>query len=86
MITPVIEKIKIIVQTLSGVGIDLIVFYVNLFIFHASPQPFGKNIVKDPSFAVHADVNPLGQQFCGEIVAGKLGALISVENFGTAQG
>ena len=34
----------------------------NLFVLQASPQPFDEDVVQEPSFAIHADLDAQGLQ------------------------
>src|ERR1700692_1095540 len=49
---------------------------INLFVFHAPPQPFDKHVVTPGTFAIHADLDFVLEQNIGEGFAGEL--LLSV--------
>jgi hypothetical protein len=46
---------------------------VDVLIFHALPQPFDKYIVDPAPLAIHADLDLLGFENLGEVLAGELG-------------
>ena len=54
---------------------------VHVLILQASPQPLNKNVVHTPALTVHADLDTVGFQHAGEVGAGKLTALIGIEDF-----
>src|SRR5271166_5562745 len=58
-----------------GVGLD-----EHLLIFQAAPQPLDEDVVEKLAFAVHADAHTAGRQLVDESRAGKLYALIGVED------
>jgi hypothetical protein len=54
---------------------------VNLFIFDRFPQPLDKHVVAPAAFAIHADGDAvILEQLC-KFQAGKLTALIGIEDF-----
>jgi len=54
---------------------------VNILIFQGSPQALCKYVVHASPPAIHADINPIILDSCGEGGAGKLGPLIAIEDF-----
>jgi len=57
---------------------------VNLFVFHRLPQPFDEHVVAPAALAVHADGDAFPVEYADEGRAGKLTALIGVEDLGRA--
>src|SRR5207244_10966559 len=57
-----------------------VVFQVNLFVFHGSPQPLGENVVQRASTSIHADHNARALQSSCELLAGELCSLIGIED------
>ncbi len=56
---------------------------VNMFIFQTPPEPFNKNIVQCPSFAIHRYLQPvMPPEHIQEHLRGKLAALVGIEYFG----
>src|SRR5665213_3172026 len=53
---------------------------VNVFILHAAPQSFDKNIVHPAPFTIHAHAHTVVFQHVGKVLCGELTALIGVEN------
>lgn len=65
---------------MTGLGDCLVVMEVDFLIFNRPPEAFEKNIVKDAATAVHTDTDLLLFQSTGKLTAGKLTALINVED------
>ncbi len=59
----------------------LVVFGINIFIFHGAPEPLDKDIVESPPPAIHADPNIGLLQSGGECSAGQLSALVAIKDF-----
>ena len=57
---------------------------VKVIVFDGPPQPFNEDVVLASAAAVQADSDFVVFENLGEPVAGKLGALIRVEDFGLA--
>ena len=53
----------------------LIGLQIYLFVLHAAPQPFDKNVVPPASLAIHRQSDPTRQDRVGEDCTGKLAAL-----------
>ena len=66
---------------LSSLRDCLIMHQVNILIFQGSPQALCKYVVHASPPAIHADINPIILDSCGEGGAGKLGPLIAIEDF-----
>jgi hypothetical protein len=73
----VVEE-KVFVQASTGFRDSHVLMKVNLFIFDRSPESLHEDIVIHPTPAIHADAFSFKDS--REIVAGKLRALIGVEN------
>jgi hypothetical protein len=63
----------------------LIIMKINLFILHAPPETFDKDIVERSPTSIHTDLNVVLQQTPGEGGRCKLRALIGVEYFWSAE-
>src|SRR5262245_26932396 len=57
---------------------------VHLLVFEASPQSLDEDVVHAAALAIHADRDPVALQGAGEVVAGKLAALVGIEDLGPA--
>ena len=57
---------------------------VDLFVFHAAPQPFDKHVVAPGTLAVHADGDVVFRLHAPERQTRELRALIRVEDVGLA--
>lgn len=53
---------------------------VNIVVFDCSPEPFDKDVVKDPATPIHTDSDIIVQQLLREVHRRKLDALIIVKN------
>src|SRR5882762_5788213 len=53
---------------------------VNLLVFEAAPQPLDEDVVHAAPLAIHANRDLVPPQHAGEVVAGKLAALVGVED------
>ena len=78
----VIVKVKILLQSLPGHRQAVVVVQIDLLIFHRSPQPFDKDVIKHATSSVHADPNPGDLQSSSKGLTGELHPLIAVEDFG----
>ena len=58
-----------------------VVFQINIFVLHASPQTFHKDIVETSSAAIPANLNVVCCQESGVFHGGELRSLIGVVNF-----
>src|SRR5215467_15706569 len=61
-----------------------VVLDVNVFVLERSPEALNKDVVKDPSTAIHTDQDADALQAPGEFAAGELRTLIAVENLRSA--
>jgi len=57
MPTAAVVEVKILGQTLPGLGNRFIGFQINILILHAPPKTFYEHIIHPPALAVHADVD-----------------------------
>ena len=55
---------------------------VNLFVFEASPESLGENIVEGSAFSIHADLNLLGLKSLQIAGACKVASLVAIPNRG----
>ena len=55
-------------------------FEIDLLVFDRAPKTFHKDVVEDPSSAVHADLDSCCFQHPGESAGGELGALVGIED------
>jgi hypothetical protein len=53
---------------------------MDLFVFDRAPEPLDEDVVAPRSLAVHADRDGVVEQHAGECGAGKLTALVGIEN------
>ena len=83
---PIVEP-EISLQPVTRLLHRLITVEINLFVFHRSPQPFHKNVVKGSASPIHADPDPRALKRTHKFLAGKLHPLIGIENLrlGTTQ-
>src|SRR5256885_15419468 len=58
---------------------------VDPLVLHGPPQALDKDVVVAAPASVHADLDPVIPQHCGELVAGELRALIGIEDAGLAE-
>ena len=54
---------------------------VDIVVLQRPPQSFDKDVVLGTASAVHTDGNAMVLEYAGEILTGKLGSLIGVEDF-----
>src|SRR5256886_16019916 len=52
---------------------------VDPFVLHGPPQALDKDVVVAAPASIHTDLDPVIPQHLGKLVAGELGALISIE-------
>ena len=71
-------------QAVTQLGAAAERMQVKVMVFDGPPQPFNEDVVLASAAAVHADSDFVVFENLGEAVAGKLGALIRVEDFGLA--
>src|SRR5437868_4908130 len=58
---------------------------VDPFVLHRPPQALDEDVVMAAPASVHADRDPMIGQHLGELIAGELRALISIEDAGLAE-
>ena len=73
-----VVKLKVVVEAAGGLGDGSIRFQKYIFIFHRSPQSFGKDVVHAPTSAIHADAHILFLEWSQEQVRGKVRSLIRI--------
>ena len=76
-----IVKTEVRREVVNSVRRIAVVLEINVFVFHGPPEPFHKNIVQRTAPAVHTDQDVFGLESAGECLAGKLRALVGVEDF-----
>ena len=67
-------------QAIAGLGDRLVLVEIDFLVFDWPPQPLYKNVIVDPATTVHADTDILLFQSTGKLKAGKLAALIGIED------
>ena len=80
MPTAAVVEVKILGQTLPGLGNRTIGLQIYILIFHTPPKPFYEHIVHPTAFAVHADADTAVSKNLREIVRGELAALVRIED------
>ena len=75
-------------QTITCLEDRLVLVQIDFLVLNGSPQPLDKNIVEYSTPAIHADADAMLFQAASKPPAGKLAALIRIENsrFGDFQG
>src|SRR6202043_2144678 len=58
---------------------------VDPFVLHGPPQALDEDVVVAASASIHADLDSVIRQHLGELIAGELRALISIEDAGLAK-
>ena len=53
---------------------------VDFLVFHAFPEPFNKDVIDPATFAIHADLDAVALDQVDERRAGKLAALVGIED------
>ena len=66
---------------MTGIGDRLVGMEVDLLVFDGPPETLDKDVVEYPATAIHSDPDIVFLQQPGKRTAGKLAALIGVENF-----
>lgn len=61
MIPAIVIQGKISIKSLFSIPVNMVTFNINLLIFNASPKPLYKDIIKNPSPAIHTDGDLLAQ-------------------------
>src|SRR6267142_3264521 len=80
MRTSAVVKVEIPADRMSCLADGFVGPQIDLLVFDAAPQPFDEHIVPPGSFAVHADGDAIAGEHAGEGRAGKLRALVGVED------
>src|SRR3989338_9828545 len=73
---------EISLQSVARVIDGAIALQIHLFIFHGSPEPFGKDIVHTPPDAIHTNGNVVREKDGGVFLRGILRSLVRVVNVG----
>ena len=58
----------------------LMVVEIEVFVFHAAPEPFAEDVVEHPPATVHTDPDVGRLQTAGECLGGELAALVGIED------
>ena len=84
----IVVEIKVPAQTFNCLPAIPVLIEVNFLVLDRPPEPLREYIVKDPAPTIHTYSYLCLLQNKGKIPAGKLAALVSVENFrsGNPQG
>ena len=77
----VVEK-NILAQSIMQAFYAIVAFDINVFVFEGPPESFYEDIVKTPSFSIHADPNVCFLQPLDELLAGILASLVRIEYLG----
>src|ERR1035437_2464127 len=80
MWTAAIIKVEISADRVARLADGFVGSQIDLLVFDAAPQPFDEHIVPPSPFAVHADGDAVPGEHAGEGRAGKLRALVGVED------
>ena len=80
----IVVKSYPLLQAVTQLGAGAERMQVKVVVFDGPPKPFNEDVVLASAAAVHADVDFVVFENLGEAVAGKLGTLIGVEDFGLA--
>ncbi len=75
-----IVKLKISAQAGDGLRRGFVITDVDVFVFHAAPQPFNEDVVQRTASPVHADGDLALFENPGERATGELRTLIRVED------
>jgi hypothetical protein len=78
MRTQSVVKVEISAQRRAGLCDRVVGLEVDLFVFHAAPQPLDEDVVALGAFAVHADGDLAIQQDAGERLAARLSGILCV--------
>ena len=78
--TLLIKEAEVGLKPLSEISNAVVGVEVDMLVLHRAPEPFDKDVVHPPSFAIHADLDLVGLQDAGELLAGELTPLIGVED------
>ena len=69
-------------KAVPGVSDALVTVKIHLLLLHGPPQTLDKDIVEDPSSAVHAYPDSGGLKPSRKLIARKLRSLVTVEHLG----
>jgi hypothetical protein len=75
-----VKEAKVGLQSRSQIRNAVVGVQVDMLVLHRAPESFDKDVVHPSSFAIHADLDAVCLQDAGEVLAGKLGSLIGVED------
>src|ERR1017187_6697208 len=84
MQTLIVIELKVAGDSSSCFRNQLVVLQIHLFIFHGTPQAFDENVVQASSSSIHADGDVALLQLAQKLFAGKLRALIAIEDLRAA--
>lgn len=80
----VIVEVKVTSQTCSRLAGRSIIVEVRILVFHHMPQAFGKDIIRCPTAAIHADLDAGGGKALEILWADEVAAMITVPVNGVA--
>src|SRR5271168_3834509 len=75
-----VVEVQIAADRGPGLGDAVVGPQIDLLVFDRSPEPLDEDVVAPGALAVHADPDAVVGQKAGEGCAGKLAALVGVEN------
>ncbi len=75
-----VKEAKVGLQSRSQIRNAVVGVQVDMLVLHRASESFDKDVVHPSSFAIHADLDAVCLQDAGEVLAGKLGSLIGVED------
>ena len=71
--TLLVKEAEVGLKPLSEISNAVIEVQIDMLVLHRAPEPFDKDVVHPPSFAIHADLDAVGLQDASELLAGELG-------------
>ena len=77
-----VVEMEVSLQASAGFSDRQILMKINLLVFHRSPETLHKDVVINPAPAIHTNADVFSGEDFREIDAGKLNALIGIENLG----
>jgi hypothetical protein len=75
-----VKEAKVGLQSRSQIRKAVVGVQVDMLVLYRAPEALDKDVVHPSSFAIHADLDAVCLQDAGEVLAGKLGSLIGVED------
>ena len=70
-----VEEAKVGLKPLPQICDAVVGVQVDMLILDRAPEPFDKDVVHPPSFAIHADFNAVCLQDVSELLTSELGCL-----------